>query len=288
VVDRVVANGSGQRDSMSVGGFGTTVYVIGPTYVQIDGADRFDRLRVNGRGDQDDISASTDLMRLTLDGGNGGGTLFGGPGDDVLIGGDGFDETSGGKGDDVARMRGYFDRFTWRAGDGSDDVDGGGSHDSVTLQGNNAVEVFDFFRFGHSVRFVHDPNAEAVDFEDIEEVNAMAFGGEDHFGIRDLAGTGVDLIDVRLTQFFGGVDGDKAADHIQLEATDGDDDLTVTGKKNINATTGTVTVDGMEAQLILRATEAAFDSLTIDTLAGNDTVDSSGLEPGVIELGSTN
>jgi hypothetical protein len=262
--------------------------VIGPTYVQIDGTDRFDRLRVNGRGDQDDMSASTDLMRLTLDGGNGGGTLFGGPGDDVLIGGDGFDETSGGKGNDVVRMRSYFDRFTWRAGDGSDDVDGGASHDSILILGDNGMEVFDFFRFGHRVRFVHDPNAEAVDFEDIEEVGAMAFAGEDYFGIRDLAGTGVDLIDVRLTQFFGGVDGDKAADHIQLEATDGDDDLTVTGKKNINAPTGTVTVDGMKAKLILRATEAALDSLTIDTLEGNDTVDSSGLEPGVIELGSTN
>jgi Ca2+-binding RTX toxin-like protein len=286
VVDRVVANGTNERDSMSVGGFGGTVYVIGPTYVDIAAADRFDRLRVNGRDGDDDINASTDQMRLTLDGGNGGGTLFGGPGDDVLIGGDGFDETSGGKGNDIVRMRSYFDRFTWRAGDGSDDVDGGASHDSILILGDNGMEVFDFFRFGHRVRFVHDPNAEAVDFEDIEEVGAMAFAGEDYFGIRDLAGTGVDLIDVRLTQFFGGVDGDKAADHIQLEATDGDDDLTVTGKKNINAPTGTVTVDGMKAKLILRATEATLDSLTIDTLEGNDTVDSSGLEPGVVELGS--
>ena len=59
-------------------------------------------------------------MRLTLDGGDGGGTLFGGPGDDVLIGGDGFDDVDGGKGNDVARMRGYFDRFTWHPGDGTD------------------------------------------------------------------------------------------------------------------------------------------------------------------------
>ncbi|HEX5617522.1 MAG TPA: hypothetical protein VFX51_03835 [Solirubrobacteraceae bacterium] len=286
VVDRVVANGTNERDFISVGGFGNTVYVLGPTFVQIDGDDRFDRLRVNARGDQDDMSASTDLMRLTLDGGDGGGTLFGGPGDDVLLGGDGFDETSGGKGNDVVRMRSYFDRFTWRAGDGSDDVDGGASNDSILIQGSNAVEVFDFFRFGHSVRFVHDPNAEAVDFEDIEEVDAMSFGGEDYFGVRDLAGTGVKLIDVGLDQFLGGVNGDKAADHIQLEATDGDDDLTVTGKKIINAPTGTVNVDGMAAKLVLRATEAAFDSLTIDTLEGNDHVDSSGLEPGVIELGS--
>jgi hypothetical protein len=286
VVDRVVANGTNGRDFISVGGFGDSVYVIGPTYVEMSGADRFDRLRVNGRGDQDQIDASTDLMRLTLDGGNGGGTLFGGPGDDVLIGGDGFDEVDGDRGNDVVRMRGYFDRFTWRAGDGSDDVDGGPSNDSILIQGSNGVEVFDFFRFGHSVRFVHDPNAEAVDFQDIEEVDAMAFGGEDHFGIRDLAGTGVNLIDVGLDQFLGGVNGDKAADHVQLEATDGDDDLTVSGKKIINAPTGTVAVDGMAAKLVLRATEGALDSLTIDTLAGTDTVDSSGLEPGVIELGS--
>jgi hypothetical protein len=284
VVDRVVANGSDERDYISIGGFAGTVYVLGPTFVQIDGSDRFDRLRVNARDGDDDMSASTDLMRLTLDGGDGGGTLFGGPGDDVLLGGDGFDETNGGKGNDVARMRGYFDRFTWRAGDGTDDVDGGASHDSIFFQGNNGMEVFDFFRFEHSVRFVHDPNAEAVDFEDIEEVDAVAFAGEDHFGVRDLAGTGVELIDVRLTPFFGGADGDKAADHIQLEASDGDDDLTVTGKKVLSA--GMVTVDGMEAQLVVRATEAALDSLAIDTLAGDDHVDASGLEPGVIQLQS--
>ena len=139
-------------------------------------------------------------MRLTLDGGDGGGTLFGGPGDDVLIGGDGFDDVVGGKGNDIARMRSYFDRFTWRAGDGSDDVDGGASNDSILIQGSNGTEVFDFFRFGHSVRFVHDPNAEAVDFEDIEEVDAMAFGGEDTSASGDLAGTGVDLIDLSLAQ----------------------------------------------------------------------------------------
>jgi hypothetical protein len=284
VVDRVVANGSNQRDNISVSGFGTTVFVLGPTFVQIDGADRFDRLRVNGRGDQDDMSASTDLMRLTLDGGDGGGTLFGGPGDDVLIGGDGFDETVGGKGNDIARMRGYFDRFTWHAGDGSDDVDGGGSRDSLFLQGTNAVEVFDFFRFGRSVRFVHDPNAEAVDFEDIEEVDAMALGGADVFGVRDLSGTGVELIDLNLAGFFGTADGDKAADQVQLEATDGDDDLTVVGKKFI---AGTVTVTGMDAKLNLTHTEP-IDKLSIDTLEGDDHVDSSGLEPGVIELGSNN
>ena len=79
-------------------------------------------------------------------------------------------------------MRSDFDRFTWRAGDGSDDVDGGASNDSIFIQGPT-TEVFDFFRFGHSVRFSTTRTSEAVDFEDIEEVDAMAFGGEDHFGV---------------------------------------------------------------------------------------------------------
>ena len=89
------------------------------------------------------------------------------------------------------------------------------------------------------------------------------------------------LIDLRLDQFFGGANGDKAADHIQLEATDAT--TMRSPEEDIGAPTA-VTVDGMAAKLVLRATEAAFDSLDVDTLEGDDRVDSSGLEPGVIEL----
>jgi len=276
-----VASGSSERDNIAVGGFQNTVFVLGPTFVQIDGADRFDRLRVNGRGGRDDISASTDLMRLTLDGGDGGGTLFGGPGDDVLIGGDGFDDVAGGKGDDSAYMGADFDRFTWRAGDGSDDVDGGASRDSLFLQGTNGVEVFDFFRFGHGVRFVHDPNAEAVDFRRVEEVDAIALGGADVFGVRDLSGTGVDLIDLSLAGNFGAPGGDNAQDQIDLFGTDGDDDLTVVGKKVI---AGTATVTGLATKLNLTHTEGTLDSLAIHTGEGDDSVDSSGLAADVIQL----
>ena len=72
------------------------------------------------------LSASTDAMRITLDGGDGGDVLLGGPGDDVLIGGDDFDDVKGGRGDDMAYLGGDFDSFSWAPGDGSDSVDGGG------------------------------------------------------------------------------------------------------------------------------------------------------------------
>ncbi len=90
-------------------------------------------------------------------------------------------------------MRGDFDRFTWKPGEGTDSVDGGGSHDSMFFHGIPNTEVFDFFRDRHDVRFVHDPGAEAVDLHSVEELDGIAFGGEDIFGVRNLAGTGVDL-----------------------------------------------------------------------------------------------
>src|SRR3712207_7606276 len=46
-----------------------------------------------------------------------------------------------------------------------------------------------------------------------------AFGGADRFDIRDLSGTGVDLIDVNLAPSFGTPDGDKAADRVGIEGT---------------------------------------------------------------------
>ncbi len=217
-VDRVSVDGSDDRDNILVGGFDDTVYVLGPTFVQINHAERFDRLRVNAGDGRDDISASTDLMQLTLDGGDGGGTLFGGPGDDVLIGGDGFDDVTGGKGNDRVSMRGDFDRFTWKPGEGTDSVDGGGSHDSLFFQGIPNTEVFDFFRDRHDVRLVHDPGAEAVGLHSVEELDGIALAGEDNFGIRNLRGTGVDLIDLSLAPSFGTADGDKAADRVDVDA----------------------------------------------------------------------
>jgi hypothetical protein len=268
-VDRVITDGSSDQDQILVMGLQNTVSVIGPTYVTIDGADRFDRLRVNGRGGSDLISTSTDLMMFTLASGPDGGTLLGGPGDDVLIGGPGSDDAVGGKGNDTAHLGGSFDRFTWRSGDGGDDFDGGASRDSLTLTGTNQSEIFDFFRFGQDIRFVYDPGAQSVDFRGVEEVDPFAGGGEDLFGVRDLSGTALDLLDISLGSGFPG--GDNAADRIDV---DGAGKLKVVGKKVI---AGTVTVTGMPYTVNLSHTEP------LDTLAiHGGTVDASGLGADVI------
>ncbi len=48
-----------------------------------DGAEPTDRLRLNGNGGEDIVSASTDVMKLTLDGGDDTDVVLGGPGRDT-------------------------------------------------------------------------------------------------------------------------------------------------------------------------------------------------------------
>ena len=52
-------------------GVAPNVIVLGPTFVQIEESERTDEVRMNGLGGDDLLSASTDLMKVTLDGGDG-------------------------------------------------------------------------------------------------------------------------------------------------------------------------------------------------------------------------
>jgi Ca2+-binding RTX toxin-like protein len=274
--DRVTVNATAGQDNIDVSGFGGDVFVLGPTFVQIEGADKTDRLRVNGRGGRDFMSASTDAMKLTLAAGDGDSTMFGGPGDDVLIGGDGFDDIHGRKGDDVVRMGAYFDRFNWAPGDGNDRVDGGGSHDSIFVTGSSDAEAFDVSRSGGGVGFNRDVGNTALDLDDVEEIDTIALGGADRFRIGDLRHTGVDLVDVSLAPSFGTADGDKAADRVEIA---GDAPATVTGKTVIS---GAVTVSGLAAKLQISHSDGLLDTLAVHAPA----VEATGLQPGTIGLES--
>jgi Ca2+-binding RTX toxin-like protein len=273
--DRVTVNATDGQDNIDVSAFKDTVFVLGPTFVEVDGAEKTDRLRVNGGDGRDSISASTDAMALTLDAGDGGGTLFGGPGDDVLIGGGGFDDVNGHKGDDIAHMGGFFDRYMWAPGDGSDSVDGGGSHDSIFVTGSNDAETFGIAPFRRGVRFTRDVGSTAADLDSVEEIDTIALGGADTFKIDDLSGTGVDLVDVSLAPSFGTANGDKAADRVEI---DGSTPATVTGQTVIS---GAVTVTGLAARLQISHSDGPLDTLAVHAPA----VDTSGLQPGTIGIG---
>ena len=82
-LDRVTVDDSDEDNQSSIGNFGR-LSVLAGVYVTLDGHEPSDRLRLNGNGGEDILSASTDLMAITLDGGDDTDVVLGGPGRDTL------------------------------------------------------------------------------------------------------------------------------------------------------------------------------------------------------------
>jgi RTX calcium-binding nonapeptide repeat (4 copies) len=269
-LDRVVVNDSDDDNQTSVNLFSGQVSVLAGVWTTIAGAEPTDRLRVNGNGGEDILSASTDAMKLTLDGGDDTNVILGGPGADTLIGGDDFDDIKGGRGNDTAYMGADFDRFSWAPGEGSDTVDGGASRDSLFFAGSADAETFEL----EGGRFTRDVGNIVMDLDDIEVIDAVAGAGADTFRIgRSEVG------ELNASLAPGGGAGDP--DRIEIQGTEGADKVAVTGKKVVF---GSISVTGLPVKLGISFAQMGFDTLAIDTLGGNDSVDTSGLGPDVIGL----
>jgi hypothetical protein len=106
-----------------------------------------------------------------------------------------------------------------------------------------------------------------------------ALGGADTVTVNDLTGTDVNSVTVDLAGTIGGQVGDSAADDVVVNGTNGADAIAVAGTSSAG-----VTVSGLSAVVKLLVPEFANDRLDVNTLAGNDTVNSGGLAPGVIQL----
>jgi hypothetical protein len=254
----------------SVSFFSGCVNVLAGAWTTFAGTEPTDRLRVNGNGGNDILSASTDAMALTLDGGGESDVILGGPGRDTLIGGDDFDDIKGGRGDDAAYMGSDFDRFSWAPGDGSDTIDGGPSRDLLFFAGSADAETFEL----EGARFTRDVGASVMALEDVEVVDAVAGGGADTFRVGRS-----DVAELNASLAPGG--GAADPDRIEIAGTEGDDDVTVTGSKVVF---GSATVTGLPVELGISFAQIGFDTLVVDTLGGDDSVDTSGLAPDVIAL----
>jgi Ca2+-binding RTX toxin-like protein len=277
-VDRVTVDGSDAQEQILVLGALDRIVLLGtPVFTQIDDPETSDRLRVNGRRGDDLVGASSALMRQTLDGGAGVDTVVGGPGDDLLIGGDDFDDISGGPGDDVAYMGGDADRFTWQRGDGSDVVEGGSGDDSMFFTGDDVPEVLRMTADGRRLRFTRDVGSIAMDLDGVEEIDTMPLRGADTVDVGDLHRTDVELVSVNLAPSFGTADPDGAADRIDVTGTGRGDAVRITGQNRA------VDVAGLSPFLGITHAEP-LDTLAFHGAGGSDTVDSSGLAPGVIGL----
>jgi hypothetical protein len=243
---------------------------------------QFSAIKINARnGDDlvqiDEANGAIDEP-ATIRGGNGDDTILGGAAVDTIYGGNGDDFIDGNRGADVAFMGPGNDTFRWDPGDASDVVEGGDGSDTLLFNGANGGETVDLSANGERFTFFRNPGNITMDVDGVEISVFNALGGSDSITVNGLTGTDVTQVELNLDSGLGSGTGDGLADQVTVVGTAGDDSIAVTGAA------GTVEVSGLAADVRLDAAELA-DRLDIDTGAGDDTVDASGLAAGVIQLG---
>jgi hypothetical protein len=270
--DAAIVNGTANADNLKIAGGGGSVNVTGLTAaVSITHAEpAHDGLTVNALGGTDIVDASTlpaDAIALTLNGGNQADTLTGSAGGDVISGGQDNDRALLGPGDDT---------FAWNPGDGSDTVEGQDGGDRLLFNGSNASESIDLSANGTRLRFFRDVANVTIDAAGVEGVDFNAVGGADTVVVGDLSGTDVTQANVDLAATGGG--GDGAADAVIVNGTANADNASIGGGP------AGVNVTGLHPAVSVTHSEPANDSLTLNGLAGADTVDASGLAAEAIRL----
>src|SRR5262245_26688250 len=258
--DQVIVAATAGNDDITIRRDGGAVTVSGLSEtVTIQHADAgLDQLRVlAGAGDDKIDARSLPANQINL-------TLDGGAGNDVILGSHGNDTVIGGQGNDVASLGDGNDTFIWNPGDGSDVVDGQGGFDTLDFRGSNAGEIIGISANGGHALFTRDVAAITMDLDGIERIQFHALGSADNITVNDLTGTDVKQVAIDLTGNNGA--GDGAPDTVTVNATSGNDHITV-------ASSGaSVVVSGLSAQVTIDGAEAANDALVIHGLGGNDSI----------------
>ena len=275
-----VLTGSGD-DGVDVSGTG-----VGKVPVAISGGLGNDGIGVVGNIGQ----SGTGDAPVTINGGPGSDDIFAAvPGPITINAGTGDDSVEGGGagvGHETISLGDGNDKFVSDlnafVGVRSDVVDGGTGKDTMEMRGSFASESVSLSASaGHLI--VQHNIQDRIDARNIEFVTWLGFGGLDESGtgdevsVRDLSGTGV----VNFTPDFSapqdGTSPNNSADQLTVTGTAGADHITVSSLGN------DITVSGLTPSVTPVQLDSK-DTLRIDTLGGNDTVDSSGLRPGLVHL----
>jgi Ca2+-binding RTX toxin-like protein len=278
--DTVIVDGTNANDTIVITGQGASASVLGlQAAVNITGSEgASDSLVIHALGGDDGINASqlaAGVIDLTEDGGAGNDLLLGSQGNDIIIGGDGNDFIQGNQGSDVALMGAGDDTFQWNPGHGSDTLEGQGGNDTLLFFGANISEHFDFSANGSRVRLTRDVGNVTMDLDGIQDVELRTQGGADTVNINDLTGTDLTQIGITLHDP-SSVDGQ--ADAIIVSGTQGDDNFGIAGDS------GGLHVFGLHTAVSIFSQDPVNDRVTLDGLAGNDTINAQSLEADSVNL----
>jgi Ca2+-binding RTX toxin-like protein len=258
--DKVIVNGTAGDDTVTVASSGASVVVNGlaakVTLAGTEGA--LDSLTVNGAGGNDTINASG------LKAGQVNLTIIGGAGDDKITGSQGDDTVIGGQGNDTALLGAGNDTFVWNPGDASDTVNGQAGDDTLLFKGAAIDESIDISANGGHAKLTRNVATVTMDLDNLETIDVQALGGADTVTVSDLSATDVDKVNIDL----GGADG--ASDTVVLNATNGDDAITIVNNN------GVVTVSGLGEDITISNFEAS-DRIVINGLGGDDVITANGL-----------
>jgi hypothetical protein len=226
---------------------------------------------MNGLGGNDNLSLNESngaLPMASISGGAGNDTIIGGSGDEFIDGGPGNDHLIGGAGNDT---------FQWNPGDGSDVIDGGGGKNELVFNGSDVAEKFGVSANGNRVRLTRDVGNVTMDLDGIEGIELNALGGADTITVNDTAATDLRALSLSLHIPAGA---DVQPNSVIINGTNGDDSIQI-----VPDFTGTnITVLGLSPTVTITGAEGTNDHLTVNTLGGNDVVDSSSLPAGLIGL----
>src|SRR5262245_25657939 len=118
---------------------------------------------------------------------------------------------------------------------------------------------------GTPARLRRDIASITMDLDNVETVDVNAKAGADTITVNDLSNTDVNKVNIDL----GGAD--DASDTVVINATNGDDAITITNNN------GVVTVSGLATEVTISNFEANNDRIVINGLGGDDVITASGL-----------
>src|SRR5262249_37851567 len=131
---------------------------------------------------------------------------------------------------------------------------------------------------GSRVLLARDVGNVTMDLNGIEHIQINAAGGSDNLVVNDLSGTGVTQVAVDLAGAPGGHSGDGQADTVTVNATAGDDVVSVENNS------GVIVVSGLADTVTIAHADSGLDLLSILGGAGDDVIDASNLAANQIGL----